>query len=222
MGSSIVFVDWRVADIDSILAGIPADAEVIILDGASDGLDQIAARLQGRSGLDAIHIISHGSSGSVSLGSGVIDSAALAEHAIQLDTIGQALTESGDILLYGCNVAQGDAGVQFIGSLAQTTGADVAASTDLTGAAALGGNWTLEVATGSIEEAELSADIEVILPIGPLAHPSPSNQLGPQTQTMANPTHSVAVGMLFATLLYGDRDLLANTTVLTPVPITAR
>ena len=30
------------------------------------------------------------------------------------------------------------------------TGADVAASTDLTGAAELGGNWTLEYATGEI------------------------------------------------------------------------
>ena len=92
MGNSIVFVDWRVADIDSLLAGMPADAEVVILDGASDGLDQIAARLQGRSGIEAIHIISHGSSGSVSLGSGVIDSAEIATHARQLDTIGQALT----------------------------------------------------------------------------------------------------------------------------------
>ena len=151
MGNSIIFVDWRVADIDSLLAGMPADAEVVILDGASDGVDQIAARLQGRSSLDAIHIISHGSSGSVSLGNSVIDSAALATHASQFDSIGQALTASGDILLYGCNVAAGDEGVQFIGSLAQATGADVAASTDLTGPASLGSDWVLEASAGMIE-----------------------------------------------------------------------
>ncbi len=158
MGYSIVFVDWRVADIDSLIAGMPADAEVDIIDGASDGLDQIAARLQGRSDIDAIHIISHGSAGSVYLGSGVIDSAALATHTSQLDGIGKSLTESGDILLYGCNVAAGNVGVQFIGSLALATGADVAASTDLTGAGALGGNWMLESSTSTIETRALFAD----------------------------------------------------------------
>lgn len=65
MGNPIVFVDWRVADIDSLIAGMPAGTEVDIINGASNGLDQIAALLQGRSGIDAIHIISHGSSGGV-------------------------------------------------------------------------------------------------------------------------------------------------------------
>ncbi|RZL32255.1 MAG: DUF4347 domain-containing protein, partial [Rubrivivax sp.] len=41
--------------------------------------------------------------------------------------------------------------VQFPPSAAALTGADVAASTDATGAAALGGNWTLEKQTGAIE-----------------------------------------------------------------------
>jgi Domain of unknown function (DUF4347)/Beta-propeller repeat len=45
----------------------------------------------------------------------------------------------------------GDLGRAFVQSLSQLTGADVAASEDLTGNAALGGNWTLEVTTGAIE-----------------------------------------------------------------------
>lgn len=55
--------------------------------------------LQGRSGIGDIHIISHGSSSSVALGDSIIDSAVLAAHAIQLETNGQSLTESGDILV---------------------------------------------------------------------------------------------------------------------------
>ncbi len=154
MGNSIVFVDWRVADIDSLVAGMPSDIEIDILDSASDGLDQIATRLQGRSGLDAIHIISHGSSGSLTLGSGIFDTDDLYTHLGQLESIGKSLTESGDILLYGCNVAAGEVGAQFIGNLAQATGADVAASTDFTGATRLeGGDWVLEAQTGSIEAA---------------------------------------------------------------------
>ena len=151
MGTSFVFIDSRVADIDSLLLDLPSDGEVVIINGASDGLDQIVASLQGRSGIDAIHIISHGSSGSVALGGSAIDSDALTAHASQLEAIGQSLIESGDILLYGCNVAQGEAGVQFIGSLAQATGADVVASENLTGTTAAGGDWVLEASVGAIE-----------------------------------------------------------------------
>ena len=42
-------------------------------------------------------------------------------------------------------------GQAFIGRLAELTGADVAASRDATGSAALGGNWNLEATTGAIE-----------------------------------------------------------------------
>jgi len=68
------------------------------------------------------------------------------------------LTDSGDILLYGCDVAQGEIGQAFIEQLAQLTGADVAASTDLTGAAALGGDWVLEAQAGVVEAASEPLD----------------------------------------------------------------
>ena len=63
----------------------------------------------------------------------------------------QALTDDADILLYGCDVASGELGQAFVQMLGQLTGADVAASDDLTGSSALGGDWTLEFSTGSIE-----------------------------------------------------------------------
>jgi hypothetical protein len=117
----------------------------------------MATQLQGRSGIDAIHIISHGSQGALYLGSTLLNSSNLADYQCQLASIGSALTETGDILLYGCNVAQGDVGLQFIGSLAQATGADVTASEDATGAAALGGDWVLEESTGSIRSASIAS-----------------------------------------------------------------
>ncbi|MFM6251007.1 MAG: DUF4347 domain-containing protein, partial [Dolichospermum sp.] len=49
-----------------------------------------------------------------------------------------------NILLYGCNVAAGDAGAEFIHKLHQITNATISASTTKTGNAALGGNWELE------------------------------------------------------------------------------
>jgi hypothetical protein len=54
-------------------------------------------------------------------------------------------------LLYGCNVAAGDSGAEFIEKLHQLTGANIAASARLTGNVALGGDWELEVIRGELE-----------------------------------------------------------------------
>jgi len=104
-------------------------------------------------GLEAIHVISHGDAGGLWLGSTHLDNGNLADYAGPLSRLGASLAAGGDLLLYGCNVAAGETGLRFIQQLAALTGADVAASNDLTGAAAQGGNWTLESATGPIDSA---------------------------------------------------------------------
>ena len=139
----IAFVDTRVADYQTLLNGLGADTEVILIDGGN-GLQQMADALAGRSGVDAIHVFSHGSVGALQLGDTLLNSDTLNTYAPLLAQIGQSLTAEGDLLLYGCNVAQGEAGQAFVESIARVTQADVAASNDLTGNAALGGDWSLE------------------------------------------------------------------------------
>ena len=163
MTTNIIFIDSRVANYQSFIDGLSQPAEVFILDANSDGLAQMAADLQGRTGIDAIHVISHGSQGALYLGSTVLDSGNLASYGSQLSTIGSSLAETGDILLYGCNVAQGESGLQFISTLAQYTGADVAASIDTTGVAAGGGNWLLESQTGNIQSPLLTEPLALEL-----------------------------------------------------------
>jgi len=60
MSQSLVFVDARVADYQTLIDGLAPGSEVYVIDAESDGVAQIAARLQGRSGIDALHIISRG------------------------------------------------------------------------------------------------------------------------------------------------------------------
>ncbi|WP_177224681.1 tandem-95 repeat protein [Variovorax sp. 770b2] len=150
-GAQIVFIDPGVSDVSTLLQGIDPSAEVIFLDNRSDGLSQIASALQGRTDIGAIHILSHGDPGELRLGNAVYDNAGLSARSADLAAIGRALGAEGDILLYGCDTAQGVVGAQFAHSLSRLTGADVAASVDLTGAARLGGNWNLEYRTGHIE-----------------------------------------------------------------------
>ena len=59
----ILFIDAAVTDISSILASVDPSIEVVLLSADSSGLEQIAAALAGRTGVDAVHIISHGGSG---------------------------------------------------------------------------------------------------------------------------------------------------------------
>ncbi|MAG67867.1 MAG: hypothetical protein CMK74_18700, partial [Pseudomonadales bacterium] len=150
----VVFIDSNVQNYQQLVDGIVDGVEVVVLDGSQDGLQQIADYLDGRSGIDSIHILSHGDSGKVQLGSTWLDAAGISTHQALLNEIGAALSESGDILLYGCKVG---AESSFLEQLATATGADVAGSSDNTGNAGLDGNWTLEASTGVIEGSQLDA-----------------------------------------------------------------
>jgi hypothetical protein len=61
----------------------------------------------------------------------------------QLQQWGKALIPGADILLYGCNIAAGDRGHQFLAQLHQLTGANIAANTNTTGNSERGGTWDI-------------------------------------------------------------------------------
>ena len=81
----------------------------------------------------------------------------MAARRTELAALGGTLTEAGDLLLYGCNVASGS-GEAFLAAVAEATGADVAASTDRTGGGAIGGNWVLEAVTGSLDSSAIAVE----------------------------------------------------------------
>src|SRR5690606_36164755 len=147
----VVFVDGNIQNYQQLLAGLPTGAEVVVLDASRNGLEQMAEYLEGRTGIDAIHLLSHGESGAFKAGNAWIDAADLASHSETLARIGDALSVDGDFLLYGCSTGEGAAGSALVTELARLTQADVAASTDNTGAQRLGGNWILEAQAGVIE-----------------------------------------------------------------------
>ena len=54
------------------------------------------------------------------------------------------------MLIYGCDVGAGSAGYALLDQLAAITGANIAASTNITGDAAMGGNWLLDASAGFV------------------------------------------------------------------------
>ncbi len=147
----LLVVDPGVSDWQSLIVGVASDVDVLVLDPTRNGLSQIAERAQMLGQVSALHVLSHGEQARLTLAGADIDMTELIRSQAALQTIGRTMTADGDILLYGCDVALGSAGGTFIGLIAQYTQADVAASINSTGAASLGGDWTLEASAGAIE-----------------------------------------------------------------------
>jgi Ca2+-binding RTX toxin-like protein len=142
---SIVFIDSGVEHIESLIDGVVKDAQVVVLDKSRDGVKQISEQLATRDNIGTVHIISHGAPGCLYLGNSQLSLDTLEQYAPQLQ---KCFTNANSLYLYGCNVAAGDAGAEFIQKLHQLTGAEIAASAQRTGSTRKGGNWELEVRTG--------------------------------------------------------------------------
>jgi Domain of unknown function (DUF4347) len=112
---------------------------------------QISRFLATEQGVESIHIVSHGSVGSLQLGNFQLNANNIVNYQDSLKSWSQALAPGADILLYGCNVAATAIGKTFVNQLKAITGANIEASTDLTGNAKEGGNWQLEYKTGNVD-----------------------------------------------------------------------
>jgi N-acetylneuraminic acid mutarotase len=147
---TIAFIDGNITDALAVMANVQADVK-IFLDATGDGVSQITETLKRYHGLSGIDIISHGDIAALQLGNGSLNANSLAYYENQLQQWRSALAPEADIIFHGCNVAAGEFGAAFIEEIGALTGADIAASIDLTGSSALGGDWDLEFKTGNIE-----------------------------------------------------------------------
>ena len=149
----VAFIDTGVAGYQTLVDGVRAGVEIVLLDTGQDGLAQMALWAQSHSGYDAIHIFSHGENGALYLGNAVVSNASIQSNTLKNDfsELGRSLLIDGDLLIYGCEVAQNTDGQQLVNLISSITQADVAASTDITGAVRMGGNWTLEYQSGPVE-----------------------------------------------------------------------
>ena len=174
----IIFVEDNIADYQTLLSSVRSDIEVHVLDAGQNGLVQIANILSGRSGIDGIHIVTHGQEGALQLGTLNLSTSNLQDYAEELSSIGGALDPDGDILLYGCDVASGSIGADFVEVLAEATLADIAASSNATGALDLGGDWILEVSQGVVSTPLFAQNIayDGLLPASKV-FPSPTDTI---------------------------------------------
>ncbi|MHB8745598.1 MAG: DUF4347 domain-containing protein [Gammaproteobacteria bacterium] len=155
----VAIVDSAVKDSKQLVADMLNTAsqnrrlDIYVIDGHQNGIGQISTILAGYRNLDAVHIISHSTDAELQLGDTLLTRANLNQYAQQIAGWRTSLGTQADLLLYGCDLAAHPDGKALVTALSTLTGAAVAASTDMTGNAVLGGDWNLEYATGPIETA---------------------------------------------------------------------
>ena len=148
----VVFIDSQVQDYQTLIDAFNKDTEVYLIQSNEDGFKKIDKVLKNDADISSLHIIGHGSAGKILFGNASLSNDTIKSYNQTLRSIGQSLTEDGDILFYGCNIAATDQGELLIKKISEITKADIAASDDITGK---GGDWELEKRFGLIGEEEL-------------------------------------------------------------------
>ena len=151
----LVIIDSTILNPDEWVAGLRQDSaidfEILILSEDGSGFDQITNALDGSTLYSAVHVVSHGTNGQISLGQSTLDLNSLQQNQSVLASWQAGLAAGADVLIYGCDLAESEEGQQLVNSLADTLQADVAASDDLTGHQTLNGDWDLEYQVGIID-----------------------------------------------------------------------
>lgn len=167
---------------------------IITIDSSQGGIDQVTDILAAsEEPVDALHIVSHGSDNQIYLGADRITSERLEEQQQSLSNWSQYMSETADILVYGCDVAETQDGQNLLQELSEITGADVAASTDDTGTTEQGGDWKLEYASGEIEANVLLADTGQNNWSGVLALDPPVGTIGAPGLTMIDESPTITL-----------------------------
>ena len=152
--TEVIFVDTSVENHQAFLESVHGNSSteylVFTLSENEDGVVQMSNVLAQLNDVSAIHILGHGTNGELQLGNAHLSTETLSSYEDKLSGWANSTQDGADVLLYGCSLAENDAGKAFLAKLQNVFQLDVAASDDLTGSQFLGGDWDLEYAMGDI------------------------------------------------------------------------
>ena len=161
-GLKAVVINTDLADSSDLIAAVADDVIVITYSGSTDTLQDIIDQIDSVSDghyFDSIALAAHSNAGGeiFLLDNTQISAQSLnsgnAEQVAFFDSLGSFLASDGRIDLLSCYSGAGTSGAELLTAISGITGREVAASTDATGNAAVGGDWILE--QGDINAADL-------------------------------------------------------------------
>jgi len=149
---AVNMIDSRVDQAHDLLYGGKAGTISQLILPEEEGVGAMNATL-GRvtAPIDELNIIAEGNQSYLWLGQTWLNSENIGNYQAEIEQWGANLGPNAALFIYSCFTALGAIGEGFINTLADLTGATVAASTNATGSANYGGDWNLEYQTGNLE-----------------------------------------------------------------------
>ena len=93
----VVFIDSQVQDYQTLINAFNKDTEVYLIQSSEDGFKKIDKILKNDQEISSLHIIGHGSAGKILFGNATLSNDTIQSYNQTLRSIGQSLTEDGDI-----------------------------------------------------------------------------------------------------------------------------
>lgn len=156
-------IDSGIADVEVLAAGVVPGTQVLILDPNQDAIAQITRWLQAcQSEITSLHIVVHGSPGTLHFTSGDLSLNNLESYSAALETWCSGPTQPLEILLYSCHVACEDVGDRFLSQLHHLTQANVQAANTWVGNDDRRSQWSLAVTKGAVTMHSLAFDAECL------------------------------------------------------------
>ncbi|MDM8548747.1 putative Ig domain-containing protein [Desulfobacterales bacterium HSG2] len=154
----IVLIADSLPDYQALANAATPGAQVVVFN-ADESAEEVIRRIT-ELGLpvDSLSILSHGDSGNFRLGNEVITAESVEENADTWGALSTVMTDDAHIYIFGCNAGSGE-GQRLLDSLAQSTGADVWASDDMTGAE---GDWDLEIGSREADNGTPPLDTDAL------------------------------------------------------------
>lgn len=153
----LVAIDASVDHRDALAAGAIKGARLLLLNSKQCAIAQITKAIHRFPGsFESLHIVTHGSPGTLHFSSGDITLSNLSKYAAEIESwfAYRAIEKGSDIRvqspdsflsLYACSVATGDAGEEFLQKMHYLAGVTIHASRGKVGSIALDGSWKLDV-----------------------------------------------------------------------------
>ncbi len=149
--TELVVLDEAMQNKELIMECLNEDMELIILPDVVNQLDVLTEKLKEYTNLEALHLLLCGKDGMIMLNGAPLQNDNISTHSQQLSSWRSSFVDTGDMMIYTCNLASSDQGKLVIRKLSAYTGLDVAASTNNTGNLGDNSDWHLEFMKGKIE-----------------------------------------------------------------------
>ncbi|TVQ58526.1 MAG: CHAT domain-containing protein [Spirulina sp. DLM2.Bin59] len=149
---AVNIIDWRADQPYDLLYGGRLGTVSSLILPEQEGVKAIHSALERvKEPIDELNIIAEGHQGNLWLGKTWLNHENIGDYQGAIQQWGEQLAPNAALLIYSCFTALGAIGEGFVNTLAELTGATVAASTNATGSENYGGDWQLEYRTGDLE-----------------------------------------------------------------------